>query len=366
MKESKLSLYEKIIIFLCILLKYLITYGISKTILYLYLSVLIFLVVIDIYNKKIPKTQYIKIIIFFCISAYFVVLHQDVNFLISCIMVVICLKKDNNSYVKTFLYSSILLYLITIFLNIMGVRESNNLIRITDGEIKTRYTLGFKHPNEVFLFFIPIALTGYYLYSDKKKFYIIISIVSYILYKLSYSRTGFITIILMIVLHILIKKDNIREIFKKCLPYMFVCMTVLSMIIAKLYGYSTDNFVSEALSSRPYFWNLYLSNMNIFSLIGNNVVENWHIDNFYLYLFIELGVIGYIIYYAIYRKSIKILKNFNEKLILIIFVFMIYGLTETNVIIGSINFAFTLQLKAMIEQTKKYEEIGENKLLWKK
>ncbi len=350
MQEKKLTFFEGILVFLCILLKYLITYGISKSVLYAFLIFLIIFLIIDIYKKKIRKNEFIKIIILLSISAYMVILYQDVNFLISLIMAVICIRKDNKNYVKKFLIFSILLYSMTIVLYYIGILESKNLIRLTEDGIVTRYSLGFNHPNEVFLFFIPIALAGYYLYSEKKSFYIIIFIVATILYKLSYSRTGYIVVLFILLIHILYKMKNVKIGINKVLPYMFFIFTIISIGVAIIYGNNNSNYISTALSGRPYYWNYYIENGSILSLLGGNSVNGWNLDNLYIYLLVELGIIGYIVYSLIYYKSLKQLKTKKDnKLLLIIFIFMIYGLTEMNVIIGSINFAFAIQLKSIIE-----------------
>ena len=105
------------------------------------------------------------------------------------------------------------------------------------------------------------------------------------------------------------------------------------------------------LSLRPYYWKLYLNNGTMFSIFGNNFIKKWYLDNFYIYILVDYGIIGYIIYAIIYYNSLKKLKN-DDKLTLIIFVFLIYGIFETNVIIGSIQFAFAIQIKSLIENKR--------------
>ena len=90
----------------------------------------------------------------------------------------------------------------------------------------------------------------------------------------------------------------------------------------------------------------------MFSILGKGINSQYIMDNFYLFLFIELGLIGYLIYFIIYYKSLKILK-YDSKLLIVILLFYIYGLTETNVIIGSIQFAFAIQIKSIIINNKK-------------
>ena len=71
-------------------------------------------------------------------------------------MAIVCLDKENKSFIKIFMVSSIVLYILNIVFNFMGILPSNNLVRYTERGVITRYDLGFGHPNEVFLFWLPL------------------------------------------------------------------------------------------------------------------------------------------------------------------------------------------------------------------
>ena len=345
-----LNQLEKIVIFLAILFKYLLNAGIPQNYLYILIIVMMVLTLLSLYNKKMSKHQLLKCLFFLLISSYFVIVNKDVNFLISFLLALVCYTKDENQFIKVFFISSLILYISTIVLGSLNVLESHNLYRFTDDEVKIRYSLGFIHPNTVFLFFLPIAFAGYYLYGEKLTYKIILLISSFILYILSGSRTGFIIVLLLLVLNIIIQKKNVLK-FKKILPYLFIAFTVLSIFIGIKYGNDTNNVITKALSNRPYFWNLYIENNLMFSLIGNQEIEGYFIDNFYILLLVGYGIIGYLIYMYLYYKSLKIMKP-NKKIIIIIFLFLIYGLFESNTIIASIQFIFALQLKELITYSK--------------
>lgn len=348
--EKKMNYLDALIIFFSIMFKYLINYKVSMKFLYCFLLMICILTIINIYYKKFTKNEFIKIIVFFAISIYFIVVYKDVNFFISFLLALICIRKENREFIKIFFISSIILYLFTIILNTLGILESKNMIRITEGVISYRKSLGFTHPNEVFLYFMPIALAGYYLYGNKKIYYLVLIISSTILYKLSYCRTGYVTIISLIFIN-LIKNILIRFRLKDILPYLMLLFTVVSILLAIYYGYSLDNTISQMLSGRPYYWNYYIEKGSLLSIIGKNEIVGYYLDSFYIFLLVELGIIGYLIYYMIYYKSLKLLRE-DTKLMLIILVFFIYGLTETNVIIGSIQFAFAIQIKSIIIKNK--------------
>lgn len=346
MEKKSFHGLDAILIFLCVLFKYLIVYGISKSVLYTFIGVLAFLVLIDVCSKSFSKEQYINITIFLGISMFFVIIYQDVNFLISFLLAMLCINKNEKDFVKAFFISSVILYVLTILLNEAGLLTSKNMYRVTQEDVLIRYSLGFNHPNEVFLFFIPIAFAGYYLYSDKKAYYVCLIVASTILYEISYSRTGYITIICIIVLHLL-RKSIMKLNLNKVMPYILILLTFISIGMAKVYGKDFDNEVSDALSQRPYYWNYYLENDKMFTLMGKNQEEEIYIDNFYIYLLVELGLVGYAIYFVVYSKALNRLV-LDEKVIVIALGFFIYGLSETNVIIGSINFLFAIMLKSLI------------------
>lgn len=341
-----LNQLEKFIIFLAILFKYLLNAGISQNYLYILIIIMMILTLTSLYKKKLTKKQLLKCLILLLISAYFVFVNKDVNFLISFLLALVCYAKDEKQFIKVFFISSIILYIITIILGCLNILESHNLYRFTEDGIKIRYSLGFIHPNSVFLFFLPISFAGYYLYGEKLTYKIILLMSSITLYILSGSRTGFAIIIMLLFLNIIIKERNVIKI-KKLLPHLFIAFTIVSIFIAIKYGDDINNFVTEVLSNRPYFWKQYVDNDLMFTLVGNHEIDGYIIDNFYILLLVGYGVIGYTIYMYSYYKSLKIMPP-NRKIMIIIFLFLIYGLFESNVIIGSIQFVFALQLKELI------------------
>lgn len=355
--EKRFTIFDYILTFLAVFFKYMLTYkeNINPngrfTLLYIYLFILIILVFICIYRKKINKNELGRIVIFGVIATYFIVMYSEQNFLISYLLSLICLKKENSDFIKSFFVSSTICYSLTIFLHIVGFLPNVTMIRLVDGEYLQRLSLGFSHPNNVFLYWLPIVLSGYYLFHDKKMFYLISIILSCILYKFSYCRTGFYVILIFLVLSLLCKNIKMNS-FKNIVPLFFVVLTVISVFIAYKYGYNYSNKISEALSGRPYFWNYYLQNGKLISLFGKNKIEGMYLDNFYIYMLVQLGLIGYTIYFILYYNSIKILKK-DIRYLVIIFTFLLYGMFEANVIIGSVQFMFVIQLKELISCNNK-------------
>lgn len=350
-ENDKLNKLESVIIFLLILFKYIISFNKKNIIVYIFLGACIGLTIIDIVNKKIQKEDIKQIIILGAISIMFVVFYQDVNFLISYVFSLMCLKKSEKSFVKAFFYSSLILYLSVIIMYLLGILEPNNMIRYVNGIVVTRFSLGFPHPNNVFLFLLPIVMSGYYLWSKNKIFYVVSFIIIWILYKLSLCRTGFYILIILLIMG-LFKHIFEKQWFIKSVKFMMIIFAILSIYIASKFGNNIVNNVSSLFSGRPYYWKYFLDNNLLFTFWGENAKLGKYIDNFYIFLLAEYGIIGFTTYTYIYYKSVKYMeKNYTE--ILIIFIFLLYGLTETNVIIGSIQFMFAIQLKRIIESNEK-------------
>ena len=346
-KITKLNIFEIFLVFLAIMFKYLINISVSRKYLYLLLVFMILMIVILIFSKRMTKNQLFRAFIILIIALIFTIYYEDVNFLISLILATLCINKKDDSYIKVFFYSSLILYLLTIFLNAMNIIPSHDMFRLADGTYKIRHSLGFTHPNEVFLYFLPIVLTGYYLYWDKRLFRAIVLIASIVLYTYSFCRTGFVAVIILYIIDFLSKKKDDFKLINKIVPSLFIIFTLLSVIIAIKFGDNLTNPISSLLSGRPYYWNYYIKNNLLITFLGNNRVEGFFLDSFYMYLLVQLGLAGFAVYLYTYYKSLCLMK-FNKKYSIIIVTFLIYGLFEANVIIGSIQFLYALQLREII------------------
>ena len=210
MKKYSIDI-KTIIIFSCVLLKYLIEYKIETQILYFLVLIISLLQLIRMFYVLKGTTIIIKTFVIFIFSAISVIVYKDVNLLITFILALTLINCDFKDFLKKFMVSSLIMYITTITLYFVGILPDNYLIRVTsNGEI-IRHSLGFSHPNSIFMYYIPIVLCAYLLDDKKKRFYIIFSILSLILYLLSLSRSGIICIIILFVLII------IMELMKKSL-----------------------------------------------------------------------------------------------------------------------------------------------------
>lgn len=341
MKKYSIDI-KTIIIFSCVLLKYLIEYKIETQILYFLVLIISLLQLIRMFYVLKGTTIIIKTFVIFIFSAISVIVYKDVNLLITFILALTLINCDFKDFLKKFMVSSLIMYITTITLYFVGILPDNYLIRVTsNGEI-IRHSLGFSHPNSIFMYYIPIVLCAYLLDDKKKRFYIIFSILSLILYLLSLSRSGIICIIILFVLDLFKNKIN----YKKIICWLPLLFFGASYFLAIKYGGTKDNVINVLLSNRPYLWNKIIESVDMFTFFGSDMLNEVYLDNFYLAMMYRCGLYLMFLYYIILIFGIKHISN--NKIYVSILIFMIYGLVESNTIIGSINFTLAFLLYSII------------------
>ena len=333
---------KTIVIFICVLLKYLIEYKVNTYILYSAVLIILFFQFLRILEALKGRKVITKTFVFFILSTISVIVYKDVNLLITFILALTLINCDIKEFLKKFMISSSIMYIVTITLYFLGILNDNYLIRITSDGYIIRHSLGFTHPNSVFMFYIPIVLCAYLLDDKKKRFYVIFSFVSLILYKLSLSRTGIYCIVILFVLDFF--KDKIN--YKKIISWLPLLFFGASYFLATKYGVTKNNEINILLSNRPYLWNIIIENANMFTIFGSNVLNEVYLDNFYLALVYRCGLYSALLYYFILIIGIKNINN--NKVYVSILIFMIYGLAESNTLIGSINFTLAFLLYSII------------------
>ncbi|WP_101842476.1 O-antigen ligase [Halobacillus sp. Marseille-P3879] len=159
----------------------------------------------------------------------------------------------------------------------------------------------------IFVLFICNVLLPKYKNNSKIKVLLtttlLISIVSIIL---SQSRTAYILLAIGLVISIVLnKKSSLNK-------FMWFIITALSLIILLFYNeFVSQRFTNESLTSlggRVEVWKTFIDNylfpFNINSLIGSGVERisdiGIAVDNYYLQLLLQYGVIGLILYISIF------------------------------------------------------------------
>lgn len=353
--KDKKNVVNSFIVFLIVLYKYLLNFNnISKYVLYLCIILITILTFISLFKIKYSKKSFFLLMIFLLLSVIFMIENFSVNFLFIIYLALLFYKeKDYKTLAKYFFISLIICFIGTIILYIFGLIPDHIIYRRVDGVIKKRISLGFIHPNSVFLYYLGIVLSYYYAFSPKsKKFIFIVIVSSYILYTLTLSRTGLLCIVVFLIMH-LIKKEG--KFIKKIIPHVFLLFTITTLILIALFNNYGFDSLNELFSGRLYYYYYYIQKDLLFQPFGSSLIAHYTIDNYYLVIFLYTGYIGYLIFLLINYISFKELKN-DLNFSIVVFIFLLYGIFESNTIVSSVNFTLVIQflvfLKVITKQTK--------------
>jgi len=228
-------------------------------------------------------------------------------------------------------------FILIITCSLIGIRENYifHIYRMT-GDNVLRWSLGFEHPNQLHMhFFIIIVLIIYVLYDKFKISYaLIIMLANYILYKYSMSRTGFLSVFIILILTFIFKEFTRRNIsIPKILAWVVPFASLFSVYCSKYFSYNSNilvfinNLLQGRISNSNYYWKL-----NGVSLLGQKLISNTTdliLDNSYVILWLNFGLIILIIFNILYVfTSYQLIKDNNYAGLLMIILFALYGVTE--------------------------------------
>lgn len=314
---------------------------------YLLIIILLLLTILNILKLKLPRDKFFKMITLLLLSLLIFIVYREDNLFIYYAIALAFLKDKDDLIIKKFLTISIAWFCIILIagkLSIINVVEGGRYI---DGETIMRNSLGFGNINSVFIYYLGIIFGLYYFLGNQKfklfLMYIPTTLIVLYLYKETNCRTGF-YIYLFFIITSLIYSKKINSYFKIIVPYLFLTFTIVSFLIAIIYGTTMGNEVNLLLSGRPYFSYYYIKNFKFISLLGTGITSHYILDNYYLSLLVKSGIVGYITYFYIFNKGTKLINN-NFIYSLIIIVTLIYGILECG-LYG--NFIYVIILKNII------------------
>ena len=225
-----------------------------------------------------------------------------------------------------------------------GYLEVNNLkstIRYFEGFKVFRHTLGFNHPNTAMSLLLPIFFLLYYLYYDKAKILIPISIfiIGKIVFNYTYSRTTFLLILLFIVL--ILANDKY---IKKLKTIFCLESGIIIFFTFFLPYYFKNTFLNKLFSGRLVLFYNYLTKFQITFLGNKEIIEYYKLyplDNVYLRTLFENGIIGFILLIILISYTMKILfKNKDYRAIRIFSIVLIFGFMESTALFYYFNIIY--------------------------
>lgn len=323
--------------------------------------------IIILLNLKTKIKNWFLYFILISISIFSYVKTNDSLLLQLCLVTLCSLKVDFDDIVKKDIYFKIFLFIFIFASYLGGYVETQVFIR--DGVL--RYALGFNQPNAFGFFLLSLFLEYVYLKRNKIKLaHIVIAFIPvFYLINLAKSRAAQISICLFMLIYCIsyikkrIKLRNNSFSTKKKNPIkiaapLFLILTVLSFYITYSYlgGSSFAKIIDELLSERIYLQSIFVQLYDI-TLIGNEINYFDTLDNAYMRIILNFGLIVWILYVYIYNSiaSHAIRKNDNI-IMMIVFVFLIYGLMEWYIIRPALNIFLIYFSTSMLEYKNKKGE----------
>ena len=348
-----LEKFNKILIVIITVCFRLVALFYSNTVLnYSLIAVLVGLCAINMFYKNYNNKQTIVMAIFLLISSLMFVVYNEDNLFIYFICALAFMDEKNDKKIVA------LFTIITIigFISVILAGETGLInVRISGRVGIYRSSLGFGNVNTPFVYYTAIIFGLYYLFGDNKKIlipiYIIATLIAMYIFKETDSRTGYYIYYLFIGSSLLYNKKA-NKYFSEIIPYTFFIFLFISIAIALLYGQDHSNDVNIFLSNRPYFSYYYIKNFLWFNLLGNNSNFYYVLDNFYLATLVKMGFVGFIAYAYTFVKG-SILYKKDEKINIIVFFLLLYGILESN-FYG--NFIYVLLLKQILRGCDKNEK----------
>lgn len=291
------------------------------------------LLIIDkkyILKSVLVSLPFIVSLLFFNRSVYFI---QSLAFILC------AYKIDKNKVIKIFIYSSILTVLISIIGSLCG--RVNLIVWTRENYSRFRLFFGFKHPSYFAIHYLAALFGIWYLYlKDQYLKSIIIFIFSFLfLYFVPNTRTSAVILlifpIIVLVTKYIVNSNN--KIFKYLTILSPSILTLLSLILMfNVKGAAHDSFL-ETFTIRFTQANDYYQTYGIHLFKSSGL---W-LDNLYLFLLIDLGIICTIVYIGLLTLlNINLIKEKNYYILSIAIFFIIYAMMDNY----GVNIRFNLSL----------------------
>lgn len=307
---------------------------------------------------KIKTLVLIIVVLLVCLYSYTIT--NNSNIIIVFFFIFAMKNIEFEKFIRYDIKAKIIFLLFNLVLIYIGVLE-NIIFYRQDGGI--RQTFGFASPNSFGGIIMSICFEWLYLKRNKingLKLSLLV-LVSIILAIICDSRTAELCLILLVIFMLLFNK---KIYLKKVIPYIPIILTGISLVLVYLYDgqYSfimkLDDILSTRITCAYNFFNLY--DLNLF---GNFFEETdvWlgymnTLDNAYLYLLLNQGILLYIFVIFINMKILKIaVKENNTVLVVILITFCLYGLMERGTFFITYN-VFLLCAKDLLFKNKELEE----------
>lgn len=311
-------------------------------------------------NSKIKIKQLILYFIIVVIGFISYLITNMSIFILILFAIIMYDEKDSKQLAKEFLILRVV-SLSVLFLGVISGAVSNVQVDVYKSGIHVlKSTLGFNHPNQFGQAASIIILLLILLYRNSFCIYIVSSILIFLLYLISGSRTSVICCILFLVYSIITKNKKWKYKISKCICYnrwlfvggiLFISLG-LSILMTKLTGTPLKYLYkfNGLLGSRYSFSSAVLNNYDI-TLFGNTfdfsylekIYGNYAVDNSYINIMYGFGSISLAILVLFSVNAIRrLIENDMDNYAFLILILLLLSCFENILFNPSINFAIFL------------------------
>lgn len=260
---------------------------------------------------------------------------KQYTFLITCISVIGIKKTDVNRLMKNVCSIRTICFGLIFCLALLNVIDRDYVEIWRNTGYVSRYGMGYGHPNILHLTLFIVLTLNFYLNIEKKKdlkkFWIIAFVLNIFVYRYSASRTGFFVISIFELL-ILVSKIGIARKNLTKLPTVVFCILMGFTYLTPVLKNLSMLDITTLFNGRVSYTYLYLTKYG-FSLFGfNNSLSKTGLvlDNGYLRLLIENGIVGLVIWsYLNANLMRKVIKTNDYKMAIVMTCFYIYIFNES-------------------------------------
>lgn len=295
-----------------------------------YISLILFFIIILLNINNYTRKEIIMFFILMSISSFMAYRNNDYNMFKLILFLFVMKNVDFEKCICFDLKARIILILLVLFLCFIGYAP--DISAYNNGIIK--HSLGFNNPNSLGMHTLILSFEIMYINKISLKKVFFSTLLVYIVNLYAGSRTTNLVVIVTASLYFLYKlkpkfyENKFVKWFIINSALLFTLFTLIGFLLFK-YNTSIGVVLNKVLSNRLFNINSYYEFYSI-NLFGNNISTiNLTIDTSYAYCLYGMGIVGLILFIVSFKKLFrKLYKYKNYSLIIIMFSFIIYGLSE--------------------------------------
>ena len=250
-------------------------------------------------------------------------------------ILLISLNAMNLDFKKMVKYDFIIKIFILLFLvmmSFMGLAKSVFVVTRNGEFIRNAY--GFYHPNTFGMVIMMIFFEYLYLQKEKIGFkqYLVGTLFVITIKLTSDTRTAIYCIIALLLFLPIIRKISTKKYFEVISKNSYIFLLITSLVLTSLYlnnptmMKNINIFFSNRLKYQSYYLNLY--NVNLF---GNNIEYVMTLDNGFMKILLNYGLVIALFFDFIFRFNIKkALRNNDYNSCLIFLILILFSFSESS------------------------------------